>query len=155
MVPLRSNSADRVYTDQEIYRLGVIEERSANSHSHFFAALNEAWQNLPEALAEQFPTVEHLRKYALIKAGFYDEKSLVCSSKAEAQRLAAFVKPMDGYAVVTVSEAVVRVFTAKSQSKRAMGAKDFQDSKQKVLDLVSAMIGSSSAQLAKNAGRAA
>ena len=41
---------------------------------------------------------------------------------------------MAEYAVVTVREAVVRVYTAQSQSVKAMGAKAFQDSKTKVLD---------------------
>jgi hypothetical protein len=76
---------------------------------------------------EEFPTAEVLRKKMLIRAGYADERSIVCASKAEAQRVAAFVKPMDEYAVVTVREAVVRVYTAQSQSIKAMGAKPFPD----------------------------
>ena len=147
MVPLRANHACKTFVDEETYRLGVIEERSANSHSHYFAALNEAWGNLPDAMAERFPTVEHLRKYALIQCGFRDERSIACASKAEALRIAAFIKPMDGYAVVIVREAVVMVYTAKSQSMKAMGKADFQDSKQKVLDIVSDLIGVTTKQL--------
>lgn len=149
MVPVRRTVADKTYVDGEDYRLGVIEERSQNSHSHFFAALHDAWMNLPEDQAERWPTSEHLRKWALIKAGFADERSIVCASAAEAQRVAAFVKPMDGYALVTVFEACVRVYTAKSQSRKAMGAKDFQASKTAVLEIISAMIGVTPAQLEK------
>lgn len=155
MVPRHPQRADRYYTVGERYPLLVHEARSMQSHSHFFAALHEAWTNLPEDQAALFPTVEHLRKWALIKAGFADERSIVCSSKAEAARLAAFIRPMDEFAVVTVKEAVVRVYTAQSQSMRAMGATEFQRSKQAVLDIVSAMIGTDPDALSANAGRAA
>lgn len=150
MVPLRPRLADKEYCIGELYRLGVIEERSRNTHNHYFALLHEAWSNLPDDLAERFQTEEHLRKYALVKAGYFDERSIVCGSKAEAQRVAAFIKPMDDFAIVTVSEATVRVYTAKSQSKRAMGAKDFQDSKTKVLEIVAALIGVTPEALAKS-----
>lgn len=148
------SAADRQFTVGQTYQLDVGEERSAVSHSHYFAALNEAWSNLPDDLAERFQTVEHLRKYALIKAGFFDERSIVCASKVEAVRMAGFIKPMDDFAIVATSEATVRVFTAKSQSMRAMGKEAFQDSKTKVLEIVADMIGSSRAQLSE-AGRAA
>lgn len=146
--------ADAQFCIGQTYRLEVVEERSAVSHSHYFAALNEAWSNLPDDLAERFQTVDHLRRYALIKAGYFDEKTIALASKAEALRVAAFVKPMDDYAIVATSEATVRVFTAKSQSMRAMGKEAFQDSKTKVLEIVADMIGSSRAQLSE-AGRAA
>jgi len=40
----------------------------------------------------------------------------------EAQRIAAFIKPMDTYAMVIVNECVVTVYTAKSQSLKAMAS---------------------------------
>lgn len=146
---------DRQFVVGEHYRLVPHEDRSAASHRHFFAAVNDAWENLPEHLAERFPTSEHLRKWALIKAGFRDERTLVAASKAEAQRLAAFVRPMDDFAVVVVSEATVTVYTAKSQSVRAMGKAAFQASKDGVLSVLSEMIGVPPATLARNAGMAA
>lgn len=143
MVPTAhfKRACDKEFVVGQVYRMETVEERSVVSHRHYFATLHEYWLNLPEHLAERFPSAEHLRKYALIKAGFYDERSIVAGSKAEAQRLASFIKPMDDFAIVTVSEAVVRVFTAKSQSMKAMGRKTFQESKDKVLDLVADMIG--------------
>jgi hypothetical protein len=91
-------------------------ERSSASHRHYFAAVYDAWLNLPEIDAERFPTADHLRKYALIRAGYCDTRELVCASKAEAVRVGAFMKPMDPYALVAISGAVVRVYTAKSQA---------------------------------------
>ncbi len=138
---------DETFVIGQDYRMQVQEHRSQVSHNHYFASLQEAWSNLPEDQAQRFPTVEHLRKWALVQAGFRDERTFVCESKAQAVKLAAFVRPMDEYAVVTVSEAVVRVYTAQSQSKAAMGKKDFQRSKQAVLDVVAELIGTTPAAL--------
>lgn len=157
MVPWRryAKLCDTEFTIGEDYRLEVIEERSAKSHSHYFAALTEAWRNLPEDAAERFPTVESLRKFALIKAGFCDSRSIVAGSKAEAQRLAAFIRPADEFAIVTTSEATVTVYTAKSQSMKAMGKADFTASKNAVLDYVAGLIGVRQDDLHKNAKDAA
>ena len=135
----------------ETYRLSEAYDRSVNSHNHYFAALSEAWQNLPHDAMERWPTSEHLRKWALIQAGYRDEKSIVAASKAEAQRIGAFIRPMDHYAVVAISECVVTVYTAKSQSLRAMGKADFQQSKQDVLEIVASQIGVTSEGLRANA----
>lgn len=140
-LPRFARLADKQFVVGEQYRLEVCEERSRASHNFFFASISEAWKNLPDDLAERFQTPDHLRKFALIKSGYHDERSVVCASKAEAQRIAAFIKPIDDYAIVVVNEATVRFFTAKSQSMKAMGKKDFAASKTAVLDVVSAMIG--------------
>lgn len=157
MLPLKrfERACAQQFVPGQAYCLVTHEERSSQSHMHYFSALREAFMNLPESEAERFPTVEHLRKYALIRAGFCDERSIVCASKAEAQRVAAFVKPMDEYAVVVVREATVKVFTAKSQSYRAMGKKDFQASKDAVLQVVSDMIGVSPDTIAREGARSA
>lgn len=143
MVPMRrfAKQCDREFVIGEFYPLVVEEARSMRSHAHYFAAVNSAWENLPEDLAPRFKTAEHLRKYALIRTGFHDERSIVCSSTAEAERVAAFVKPVDEFAVVLVNDATVTIFTAKSQSLRAMDRKEFQRSKELVLEFLSARIG--------------
>lgn len=147
--------ADQEFVVGIDYPLVVQEARSRASHNHFFASVEEAWRNLPENIAEQFPNSEKLRKHALIRAGYRDERSIACASKAEAQRVAAFIKPMDDYAIVTVTEAVVTVYTAKSQSLRAMGKKVFGESKEAVLGILSDMVGVQPAELQREAGRAA
>jgi hypothetical protein len=149
------NKCAEAFVIGESYMLEEIQVRSTKSHSHFFAALNDGWMNLPEDQSERFPTVEHLRKFALIKCGYADQRQIVCSSKAEAQRIASFVRPMDEYAIVAVTESVVTVWTAKSQSMRAMGAKVFQESKTAVLDYIASMIGVNNNTLQREAGRAA
>lgn len=150
--PLRrfAKMADHRFVIGEEYTLVEHQERSAKTHAHYFACVTEAWRNLPDQLAERFPTSEHLRRYALIKAGFADQRQLVASSHAEALRLASFVRPLDEYALVMVDARVVNVWTAKSQSVRAMDKAEFQDSKTKVLDVLAGLIGVAPAALAKH-----
>lgn len=155
MVPRHPRLADKAFAVGEIYVLVEHHDRSQASHRQYFAAIRDAHDNLPEDLAEQFATPDHLRKWALCKAGYADERSIVCASKAEAQRMAAFLRPMDSFAVVTVREAMVRVYTAQSQSLKAMGKQAFQDSKQKVLDILDGLVGVERGTLQREAGRAA
>lgn len=149
MIPIHPKLADKEYVVGERYTLAPYEQRSTATHNHEFAWLHEAWLNLPERLVEQFPSSEHLRKWALIRAGYSNSQSLVCGSKAEALRVAAFVRPLDEFSVVTVNGTVVNRFTAKSQSRRAMGAKEFQDSKTKIMEVIAQMIGVEPEQLSK------
>lgn len=149
MVPRRKFLADRAYVDGEEYRLGVIEERSVNSHNHFFAMVAETWANLPDDKAMEFPTPEALRKHALIMTGYREERKLVCSSPAEARKVAAFIRPHDDYAIVSVNGPVVIEWRAKSMSKKAMGGPTFQKAKSDILDFLSAMIGVTPNQLEK------
>lgn len=125
----------------EVVTMVPHEERSLASHGHYFAALHEAWLNLPEDVAARWPSEAHFRKHGLIATGHRDERSLVCASKAEAQRVAAFIRPAEEYAVITVREAVVTVYTAKSQSMRAMGKAAFAKSKDDVLAWAANLIG--------------
>jgi hypothetical protein len=147
--------ADKVYVIGEVYMMAAQEMRSASSHAHYFASIAEAWRNLPERLAPHWPSPDHLRKAALIKAGYCDQRTLVASSKAEASRIAAFVRPMDEYALVSVSGATVVVLTAQSQSYKAMGKAKFNASKEAVLNVLADVIGVSPQELSINAGRAA
>jgi hypothetical protein len=121
------------------------------SHSHFFAALHEAWNNLNEADAKRFPTEEHLRHWALIQCGFCNEKTLPCEKPSLAKSVAALIRTSDPYAVIIVKADVVKVLTAKSQSLAAMGAEEFKESKEKILDLVATMARTTRKELAKEA----
>lgn len=154
-LPRFAKLCDRQFVVGQTYTLVVREERSTASHGHFFASVNECWKNLPEDEAERWPTAEHLRKWALVKTGYADERSIVCASAAEARRVAAFVRGFDEFAVIVASGPVVKVFTAKSQSERSMDKTEFQDSKTKVLELLSGMIGVTRKELQDNAGRSA
>jgi hypothetical protein len=147
MVPLQPQRAERFFEAGNRYVMVEVADRSQASHKHEFAWLREAWMSLPENLAERFPTAEHLRKWALIRAGYSDSHTITCSSKAEALRLAAFIRPIDEFAVVIVQGPTVTRFTAKSQSRRAMGVADFQRSKDLIMEIIAKMIGVEVAEL--------
>lgn len=148
MWPLRHFVArcNRELVVGEQYRTTVVEERSVEAHSHYFARLHELWLSLPDALATEFPTETALRKRALIMTGYRREKRWIAADKEEARKLAAWLRPGvdedDEYALVSINEKVVIRWTALSQSKTAMPAKgQFYESKQKVLDWIEDLIG--------------
>lgn len=128
------------------YRMIEEAERSDQSHKHEFAWLREAWKTFPEdradELYEQFPSPDHLRKFALIKKGYCTMKQYPCTSRAEAERLRAALKEQaDEYALIVQRDAVVTVYTAVSQSRRAMGGPQFQASKTAIMEFVGDLLG--------------
>lgn len=133
----------------EVYPLVINEERSPASHAHEFAWLKDAWLSLPESMATEFPSPEHLRKFALIKSGYCNMQTYVCGSKAEAMRWATNLRPLDEFSIVEVRGTTVVRFTAQSQSKRAMGREAFQDSKTKILEVVADMLSVSPEDLSR------
>lgn len=142
MVPLArlAKRCDEQFVIGIAYTLVEHQERSTPSHKQYFAAVREGWLNLPEHLAEDFPTEEHLRKWCLIRTGYSNSQSMPCSSKAEALRIAAFIRPMDEFSVVKAEGSVVSRYTAKSQSMKAMDKREFQASKEAVLNHIAKML---------------
>lgn len=119
----------------------MAEHRSKASHDHFFAVVNTAWKSLPESLGDEFPSPEHLRKWALVKAGFCSESKIVCASNDEAIKLVMSAKAMDKFAVIEIDGKVVTIWRAESQRKDAMGREEFQRAKDRALHIISALIG--------------
>jgi hypothetical protein len=149
MLPLAPRRANAEYVVDETYWLVQHEDRSDATHRHEFAWLKEAWRNLPERLAELYPTPEHLRKRGLIEAGFYDETLVDAGSTAAALRVASAFRAREEFALVVVRGPVVLIRTAKSQSRRAMDKATFQASKTALMEVVAEMIGVAPAALAK------
>lgn len=143
-----ARKCDERFVVGQSYTLDEVHVRSSATHAHYFATLHDIWQSLPEHLSEQYPTEEHLRKYALIRTGFCTMQQHVCASKAEAVRLAAAIRPYDPYQVVVVKDSVVTAYHAISQDYRSMDKKKFAESKEKVLDWCSALIGAESGEQA-------
>jgi hypothetical protein len=151
MVPLNPRAADRQYVVGERYRLEPREERSTAAHNHEFAWLHDAWLNLPETIADQYPSPEHLRKRALIQAGFYNEEIIDVGSKAGAIRVAASLRGIDDFALVLVRGPFVIRRAAKSQSRRAMNKQEFTASKAAIMEVIAGLIGVAPDQLGKAA----
>lgn len=134
------NLANAEFVVGERYRMEVQEDRSWVSHKHQFAWLHEAWLSLPERIAARFLNEDQLRRHALIAGGFCDSTSVACTSRAEAERWFQILTKDDPYCIVKIEGNTLIRFTARSQSMRAMGAKDFQRSKQAVLDYVAGLL---------------
>lgn len=146
---------DKQYAIGEVRPMAAYEDRSYASHNHEFAWLTEAWRNLPEDLAELYPSPLHLRKRALIQCGYYDETIVDAGTKAAAMRVAAAFRAREEFSWIVVRGPLVVIRTAKSQSRRAMAKKEFEESKAALLETVSAMLGISPDELTRNTGRAA
>lgn len=151
MVPRRPRAADREFVVGETYVLDRWEPRSTASHNHEFAWLAEAWKNLPEDLADLYPTPEHLRKRALIQAGYFRETVVDVGTKSGALRVAAIMQSDDLFAHVITRGPVVVRRTAVSQARNRMNKKDFQESKTAILEIVAGMIGVKPEELTKEA----
>ena len=123
-----------------------VEHRSRESHNHYFHRIAEAWKTLPEALMDEHPSPEHLRHFALIKAGYCTETIVVCATNADALTLISHTSKKDTFALVNKVGRVVTIWSAESQSVPAMGAKKFQESKEAVFNVISAMIGADASQ---------
>lgn len=125
----------------EVHGWQMVEARSMKSHDHFFACIHEAWKNLPEDLAEEFPSPDHLRKWALIKAGFCTTFLMTCITEREAENLLMMARKLDRFAIAQRVDKTVTVWTADSQRRDAQGRKEFQEAKEKALHIVSELIG--------------
>lgn len=132
--------ADKHFVIGEIYALVVEQPRSVTSHNHQFAWLHDAWMNLPEDIAHLYPTEDHLRKRALIEAGYFTETAVDAGTRAAARRVAAMVPALDEFAFAKVEGPIVLIRRAKSQSMRAMGAKQFYESKAAILNVIAEML---------------
>lgn len=142
--------ADKEFVVGEVYKMVEHHDRSDASHNHYFATVKNGFDNLPDHMKGEYPTVEHLRKKALIRCGYRNERDIVLSSMAEAERVASFMRPMDDYCIVVPVNCVVRVWTAKSQKKSAMDAREFQQSKTDVLDFIDDLLGVERGSTAKS-----
>lgn len=155
MVPLNVERAREQYAVGETYRLSPHEERTTESHNHQFAFVKTAWENLPPEMGDKFPSPDHLRKWALIKCGYYTEMNVVCDTPEDAVHCSVIARRLDEFAIAVVHERTATIYRAKSQSRKDMDKHEFQKSKQDILDFLANLIGITSAELAGNVGVAA
>src|SRR5262245_31093180 len=78
-------------------RLEQAEQRSADSHRQYVAAINEAWQNMHEDIRHRWTSPEELRKWALSYTGWRDVRTYVARTRAEAMRVAKYLKEGGDY----------------------------------------------------------
>lgn len=156
--------AAKQFREGEEHPMVVLEPRTRASHSHFFAVLNEGFQQLPEDIAPRFPTPEHLRHWLLIEAGWcteaeYDASDWGIKSEREfgkwSQNMAVILRKNSPFCRIYPSYPKLIVRDAMSQSAGAMDSHTFEASKRAVLDMLSGLIGVRTSELQKNAGRSA
>ena len=150
MIPMRPRAADKEYVIGRRYWLEEASERSWISHRQEFAWIAEAWSNLPHAVAETFPTPEHLRKAALIATGWRREMIIDAGNATAALRVAAYARGEDEFAHVVTRGPTVIVRKARSQRMHGhdrMDKAEFQKSKDDILGWISNLIGVEPGQL--------
>jgi hypothetical protein len=123
------------------------------SRRYFFAALRDAWANLPDAMRERFPNAEVLRKHALVAIGYCDVITLAVGSKAAAPQIASAFRLKDQYCIATVRGDVVTIYTARSMARRVLLKKDFLQVADKVFHWIAETTGIDPSQ--SHEGRAA
>ncbi|MEM9762119.1 MAG: hypothetical protein AAF968_06370 [Pseudomonadota bacterium] len=117
--------------------------RSQASHNHYFAEIGNAFANIPEFQQDQpwAATPETMRKHALIAEQYCQVQAIDAGSNAAAERVRIGIRAvlMD-YSVILVRGSSVVVYTAESQSMKAMGKARFQASKDAVLSWIAANV---------------
>ena len=139
----------------ERYMITAELPRNMAAHRAYFAEIAAIWRTLPEDIAEQHPSPESLRKWALCKTGYCTESRQVFTTSRDAVLAASFAAAASDYSIVEVSGNVVRIWKPESQRVNAMGADRFKRSKNDVLDLLIGMVGVTRDQLASGAQEAA
>lgn len=147
----QSRLCDEIFVVGQRYTLIEQKQRSRATHDHYFACVAEAWQNMPDQYALHFPSDEHLRKHALVRCGYADALVVACQSAKDARKFARECKQKDIFAVVDLNGDTVTMWTAHSQSKKAMGKQKFAESKTKVLDWLAQTFGYDASDLGKAA----
>jgi hypothetical protein len=154
--------AERQFFEGEIYTLVPLEARSRGSHNHYFAALEDGYQNLPEGVAKAFPSAEYLRHWILIETNWCEDDIWHLTTRKEAERRAARTRSREPFARMRIFETkdddgrrcwALQIRRAMSQSAAAMGKAEFEKSKTDVLDYIATLVGTSRKALAKEAGR--
>ena len=155
IVPMDRRAFTAATREGERVAVTIQRQRSRRSHDHYFAIIAEAWANLPERVVSEpwAASPEHLRKYALIRAGYADVQTFLTADASEGKRLAGVLRTglRDRYSLVVVADEAVSIFTAQSQSRAAMGAEKFQASKDAVFAFLSELIGADVTQFTETA----
>ena len=146
---------DQQFVVHAEYPLIPSEERAMSHHRGYFAALHDAWMNLPEEDHGRWPSSEHFRSWLLVETGFCTETDYVMDNEKGARRLAMDLRRMNPYSIIRVSGNVVKHFEPESQAVASANKERFGMQTKAVLELAASMARTTPAELKKNAGRSA
>lgn len=130
---------ERQFVLDETYAWGPVDNVDNGSRGAFFASVRETWNSLAED-DERFPSHEHLRKRALVAAGWCLHSQTVMDTPKDARQLAIQSRKLDEYAVIQVKANVVDVYIAKSIAHGQITAEEWRVVKPRALDWVAAQI---------------
>lgn len=155
MVPMPrfKRQCDEQFLVGQEYVLTVVAARSRALHNFYFAAIAEGWNNLPETIADNFPTAEHLRAYALVATDQCTLATYECVDDKTARRLAINLRADAPFSGIKLRGEVVEVRRPISQSAKAMGKDEFEESCRKVLEFIATLTGVSLTDLRKEGAR--
>lgn len=143
--------ADMTKGFRHSYVRSDIADRSTQTHNHEFAEIRNIYDTIPHRFeAEDWATnPDTMRKHALIQKGWCDVLSFYYPSVEMANQMVPIEKEtlrkIHGHVQASGARTedggiVVAVKVPHSQSKAAMGAKAFQQSKSDVLDWCADML---------------
>lgn len=149
--------ADEQFEHGADYSMAAIDERSGNSHDHFFCATREAFDNWPEDYPHALPDEDHLRYHALIATGYYDQVVVYGETAEAANADALKIVRRVPYAEISAFETVAIVRLPRTMKKQRNGGDmdraEWQKAKQDCLDFYAAVLGISVDQLREQAKR--
>jgi hypothetical protein len=126
-------------------------EHSDAARARYFALLKVAHDNLPDSWRALCPTVEHLRKYLLVKVGHCETSTIHCGSARAAGDMALMAKRLDTFCVADLRGSMLTVSVARSQRKQVHPKADFLRVSEQVLHVASELLGVDVAQLTRAA----
>jgi hypothetical protein len=147
---------EREFQVGKYYTLELVTERSRESHNLYFACVHVAWANLQSPLSERFADDDEFRKWCLIIRGFRHQHVTVFSAPSDAVAAATAIRRLRDFSVTVVDDNTLTVLTAKTQKLRrndpdGMDKKDFEASKEAVIEEAAFRIGLSVEQLVAEA----
>jgi len=133
---------ERDYRVDDVFRVEQVDDPTGSSRRHWRYLIDDAWKTLPEALADEFPEPEHLYQYAKIKAGHCTIEKILCANATAAGITAKTRKNRNPYSIVQRHGSVVTIYEPLPTGKGSgVSRKEFQQLKERVLKIVSEIIG--------------
>lgn len=137
---------ERQFELEDDYPLGPAENAPSRGRAAIFATVHDVWDNLPDT-QKAFPSEEHLRKTALVKAGWADHSQTILDTPGDAKKFGVMVRKVDAYAIITISGNVVDVWTARSIATGRITSEEFKPVKLRALKWLDSLVGLTPEQL--------
>lgn len=156
MIPHKRFNAlcKRQFEPNEDYALGPVEGVPSKSRAAFFASISDAWDSLAED-DQRWPSKEHLRHAALVRAGWATHSQTVMETKKDARQFAIGMRKASEYAVITVKDCVVDVWVSKSIATGQIHGDEWKRVMAAALDWVATLARTTRKELEENAGTSA